>query len=47
MWIIRRSTEIRCEIGFNSANGEPIQVSWKRIRNSYSFIPKSMGFSQT
>ena len=49
MWNIRRSVKIRWEIGFDSGNEEPLQISWNRkIRNSlYAFITKSKGFSQS
>jgi len=44
-----KERKIRGETGFDSVNGEPLQVGWnRRIRNSlYAFIPKSMGFSQS
>jgi len=38
----------KMKTGFDSGNGEPLQISWKRrIRNNFnSFIPKILGFSQ-
>ena len=49
MFIIRVSGKIGREIGCDSGNGEPLQVSWNRqFRNNLCvFIPKSMGFSQS
>jgi len=49
MLIIRASGKIGREIGCDSGNGEPLQVSWNRkFRNNLCvFIPKSMGFSQS
>jgi hypothetical protein len=48
MLIIRLSGKIGRELGCDSGNGEPLQVSWNRqFRNNLCvFIPKSMGFSQ-
>jgi hypothetical protein len=49
MFIIRVSGKIGREIGCDSGNGEPLQVSWNRqFRNNLCvFIPKSKGFSQS
>jgi hypothetical protein len=46
MWNIRKSAKIRWGTGFDSGNGEPLQVrwNWKFRNNLYASIPKSMGF---
>jgi len=48
MVIILQSTRIGREIGFDSVNGEPLQISWNRKFRSrlHGCISKSMGFSQ-
>ena len=44
-----KDAETRCEIGFDTRNGQPVQVrwSWKIKGNLRLFIPKSMDFSQS
>ena len=46
MWTIRRCAGISEEIGFDSENGEPLQISWNRSINNRLNAPisKSMGF---
>jgi hypothetical protein len=41
--------KIRGEAGFDSGNGEPLQVRWNRKIKTIlnEFIPISMGFSQS
>jgi hypothetical protein len=47
VWIIQRNAKIRREIGFNSANGGPLQVRWNsRIGKClYEFTTKLTGLS--